>query len=457
MKNQTPVRTESNTAHRAAVITPDWVHYGAGQLDPITASYLPVGLRPCTLLAGTWDRFTQHSTIVVDGASIAQHEEYAERIRHDGWGFSKVDAWTLYHREGRTVSVGLRDAMTSGVHFGVLFNADTDPGVVALQLDRYHQHTGTSWRGTAATTALSAIRLSWENAPEQPLWKCAKNGPGYMNGAGVLQWERELGVWERTWGWVHTFDTNNAYLSAAINAECAWSALENTGPQMFDKNLPGYWLLQLDTPTLETLADPMRPPLISPAQLLRGGQAWVTTPYAKLLQDLGDRIEVVDAWTGQWGPDRVSPGRPRKPGHAPACRVFRTWGEAIRDAVVAAAGQPVLTAIKATYKDMPGALQRDTMRIVRHDWAHTLIDLARANLYRRILAVHHVHNVWPVRVWTDSLSYADGLADIGHWRGPVGVRTGLGGFKHEATVTTDEWLADHQPKPARIPRQRRAA
>ena len=436
-KNQTRVRIDGNTGHRAAVITPDGYAFGNGAISsPEYGRSRPQLYRdPARILALT-DPFVDHSVIVVDGASVEDHAAgYARLKANTGWECSKVDAWTLYHREGRTVSIGLRDAMTPDVHFGTLFDKRTDPGVLAMLLDRYHLHTGSPWRGTAATSALNAIRLTWENTPGKPLWRAARNGPGYMNGVGAMHWERGLGEWERTWGLVHTFDTNNAYLAAAINADVARSSLVHTGQQMFDKALPGYWLLQLDTPTLAALRDPMRPPLIEPRAMLAGGLAWVTTPYAKLLEELGDRIEVVDSWTAG----------PHPSGGPVACRVFRRWGETIRDGVAASRGMAWEQAVKATYKDMPGALQRESMRIHRVDWAHIIIDLARANLYRKILAIHAIHGVWPVRVSTDSLSYADTDvhgAQVGqHWISQLPIRTGLGGFKHEATHTTAEWMA----------------
>jgi hypothetical protein len=189
----------------------------------------------------------------------------------------------------------------------------------------------------------------------------------------------------------------------------------------------------------------------------------MTTPYARLLQDLGDRVNVLDSVTGS--ASIRADGTRRHPAQS---RVLRKWGENIRDALVAAEKLPepmraqLTTAIKRTYKDATGGLQREGMRITRPDWAHTLIDLRRATLYRTILRVHATQGVWPVEVKTDSLSYADCLPRVQTATAQgfdvplgeaVGLRKGTGGLRHETTVTTSEWLAAHAPRPSRKARR----
>src|SRR3982751_4474669 len=105
----------------------------------------------------------------------------------------------------------------------------------------------------------------------------------------------------------------------------------------------------------------MRPPLFDPKCILSGGRVWVTTPYAKLLAQLGDRIEVLDAWTARptYGRDGTTLI------HGPAGRVLRRWAETIRDARAQAEADedPLLVeAVKRTYKDAMGGLQRDGSR-----------------------------------------------------------------------------------------------
>lgn len=402
------VNRERSTLHHSAVITTAHVYYGDGTVTPLAPAGTPLILRPADVLAGIRGRFTTPAVVVIDapvlGAAAAWAAAAAE-LREAGWYHGEPDAWTTYrHTDGRVVIVGHR-AMMRKPHLGVLFTADTDSAVLALLLDRYFRTVGHPWRGTPATSALAAIRSSWENAAKKPLWKTTRTGPG--TGVGPLIWSRPLNQWERSWGKVHTFDANWAYLGAAINAECAWSALVHTGPQTFDAKLPGYWLLSLDTATLARLRQPEIPPVVG---RVRDGCVWVTTPMARFLgEELGDRCEVLDSYTGQ---ELVQDGRRI---HGPSSRALRTWGEGMRDALTTLDGRPagalkdtLTLAAKRTYKDATGGMQRASMRVARPDWAHTLIDGWRATLLRTIERVHRTQGVWPVAIRTDSVSYADG-------------------------------------------------
>lgn len=428
------MHSQNNTLHRAAVITPHEIAYGNGTARQALPG-LARDLR--AILAGTLDRFTQHSTIVLDGVTVKDLVAQSEALKADGWKHSVIDAWTLYHRDdGRTVAVGLRDAMGTP-HFGVLFGKDTDPGVLAVLLDRYHQATGNNWRGAPVTSALNGIRLSWGNPQYQPLWRHPKTGLRSDMGP-LIKWQRNLNEYERTWGYVHTFDANSAYLGSAITAELAWSQLHHSGPQTFDYTLPGYWLLELDTATLASLADPSSPPLF---RRTRDGRAWLTTPAVRLLADLGDRCEVADSWTG-----RAEQRGNGKRLHPAQTRILRTWGESVRDALAATPHDSVEGAVKRTYKDAVGGMQREGMRIYRPDWADTIIDLWRSTMFRTLLRVKETEGVWPVHIATDSVSYADSSPDPANLAKAIGVRPGLGGYKHEATVTTEAFLAAHKPK-----------
>lgn len=454
-------KRNTTSPHRACVITPRAAHYGNGAMVPVPATLhreLPA------ILHGTLGRFARHSTIIIDGAMPV-----ALPVSCTGWNYSKTGPWTLYHRDdGRTVAVGYRDAMNPR-HFGVLVHPDTEPGVLAMLLDRYQQCTGLSWRGTCATTALAGIRLSWENVQYPPRWNHAKVDVG--NAAGPLIWSRPLNQWETSWGWVHTFDAAAAYLGSALNASLAWSTLEPTGPRPFTKTAPGYWQVRLAASTLAWADDPGRPPLL-PAGRVEDGCVWLTTPYAELLGELGDPLDVIDSITAVDG-RRVA-----------GYRVLRTWGEQMRDARVKAAAlsaEPfrdlLAYAVKRTYKDATGGMQRPGMRVFRPDWAHTLIDLWRATLMRRLIRVHQTQGIWPVAVKTDAVSYADCCQRPTGWLDEIRVidpgspslaevmtlrscgldRCGcapaqlaaLGTYRHQATTTTETWLTAMQSRKQR--------
>lgn len=448
--------TNNNTPRlfRAAVITPGVSYRGDGTIQR-TRPGLEVDL--ITILNGTSTRFTQQCSIVIDGPQLDAYTGQSERLRAAGWRHSEIGPWTLFHNSaGREVAVGIRAAMRPA-HLGVLFDRGTDPGALAMILHRYHHVTGYAWRGTFATTACAAIRSTWGNDRYQPLWSEPKKGPGHA--VGPLVWSRELTEREMSWGWTHTFDANSAYLGAAITAELPWSQLHHVGAQMFDPRLPGYWQIQLDTSTLEMLADPSRPPILPPGRY-RDGTAWVTTPYARFLRDsLGDRIEVIDSWTSSEGTRADG-----KRGNPAGSRILRKWGEQMRDARAAVEQMPagalrdlLTTAVKRTYKDATGAMQREVagkgMRVHRAIWGHTLIDLWRATGYRTILRVRESAGIWPVAVKTDSLTYADSTDDpLPLMREITGARVaklgaaGIGGWKHQATHTAEGWAAAHTRK-----------
>lgn len=425
-------------AFTSAVITPGRVFYGDGSTvdaRPELAADL------AAILAGT-ARAAPECTVVLDGVDLAQ-------LRPDdaaGWQFSTLGAWTTLRRGDRLVALGVRSAMTPRIHHGTLFGADTDPGALALLLDRYQRLTGCAWRGSPAMSALSLMRSTWGNPRKQPLWHAPEIGAGHV---GPLIWSRPLNGWEATWGWVHTFDAMGAYLGSAGNAELAWSRVEHTGPRPFDPGRPGYWLIQPAPATLALDGEPGRPPLLG----LRGrtDRVCVTTPYARLLAELGDPLHVVDSWTADRG-----------------TRVLRGWAQRLRDARVAAerlgAGgmrDALVCAIKRTYTDATGAMARvrldgGGMLVQRPDWSHTLVDGWRATLYRRAMAVKRTEGVWPVAVKTDALSYADGVgrlddpdyAGAGNLARAFGIRPSdppvwrLGGWRHVGAVTAASWAPD---------------
>lgn len=423
----------NGSTQTAAVITPGRVFYGNG-----TVGELPGGVHRDlgAILDGAARRFAGEACIVVDGVRLAQ---LADTVPADGWRYSELRAWTTFRRDGQLVSLGVRDDMQRRYQHFTLFGADTDPGTVAMLLDRYQAVAGCAWRGSPAMSSLSLMISTWGNPRNQPLWHHVEKGAGH---AGPLVWNRELNEWEASWGWVHTFDANAAYLGSAINAEVAWSGLHNTGPRDFDAKRPGYWLI--DPGELpELLAEREAPPLFS--MRARSGRVCVTTPYARLLVELGMPFTVLDSWTA----DR-------------ATRVTRRWGELLRDARATVESWPagglrdaVLAAVKRTYTDAVGAMQRvrddgGGMIVQRPDWAHTIIDLWRATLFRKMVAIRRGEGVWPVHVNTDALSYADCSDTPRTLYQAIGVRPRLGGWKHAGSAETPDWVAAH---PVREPRR----
>lgn len=439
-------REQRNTPHRAAVITPGRVFYGNGE-----TAELPPGVERSfdLILMGTIGRFHDQACIVVDGVDPAAMQPIIGR-RAEGWtapGDTGRGAWTTFTRGDRLVMVGIRAAMAAKHQHFTLFGPDTDPGATAMLLDRYHQVAGLAWRGNPAMTSVALMRSTWGNGLKEPLWCTRETPAGY---AGPLIWSRDLNAWERDWGWVHTFDANGAYLGAAGNAELAWGPLHHEGPQAFDPKAPGYWKIRpsdelLDWPTRPPFpVDHEAPPLLP--KLAKDGTCEVTTPYGQLLAELGG-FEVVDSYTARAAVRSSGNGL-----HPAGVRILRKWSEALRDARTAVESWPagglrdgVLSAVKHTYTDTVGFIAPTRAgtgrRVQRHDWSHTTIDLWRATMLRKIILVWRTQGVWPVAVNVDAVSYADSVENPRTLATAIGVRPGLGGWKHTATVSTSEWPA----------------
>lgn len=89
-------------------------------------------------------------------------------------------------------------------------------------------------------------------------------------------------------------DVNAAFLAAASSVEVAHGQLVHTGPTVFDRRRPGYWLIDLpawnDPRIVHPLGHGVRPTM------------WVTTPTMALLAQLQDHgllelAEPLDSWT----------------------------------------------------------------------------------------------------------------------------------------------------------------
>ncbi len=433
------------STHRACVIdtAARQVMYGNGQVTDVGENLVHDLLQ---ILDGTTGRFAEQATVIVSGVPLALFATQSAKVKAAGWNHSTVTPWTTFHRsDGRVISLGVRAAFT-GNQVDALFPRNTDNGVAAVTLDRYHQLTGVAWRGTYVTTAMAGMRLTCGNAWGEPLWSLPPDRA--KRGAGEMLWSRSLNSYETEWGFVHTFDGNSAYLGAMITGEFAWSTLHQVGPQPFNPNLPGYWEVLLSDETYARCVDPTAPPLLDPRRITRQRTALMTTPMAKLLHDLGDPCHIIDSVTGKSGVTRAG-----KDGHPAQSRVLRPWAENMRDARKATRGGPLEEPIKRTYADATGGLQRAGMRVARPDWAHTVIDQWRATMYRTMLRIRHEQGVWPVAVKVDALSYADcsDSPDIllaalnGSKR-----RTALGAYDHQATTSTADWAAAHAPKTRKV-------
>jgi hypothetical protein len=348
-----------------------------------------------------------HSTIVYAGVRPA--EDAPGAIREAGWKAWHAGPWTHYERGGRTVAVGQLDDAGDDQP---LFTTTTDPADVVQRLQAFGQATGYTWLGTCATTALGALRLTWANVAGKPLWHhaCPIDNPG----SGAIIWDRKPSAREAeqpAWSW----DVNGMYLAAAGGADVAYSTLEHTPHAGFDPRLPGYWLVSVP------VVSPWEPPLVAPDDLDRHGRAWLTTEAVKALrQRYGPRgalAQMHDSYTAAPLDGRVS------------CRVGRRWSDRFAQARTTHGSTLIGPAIKRTYAAAAGGMRRESMRVFRPDWSHTWIDLANANMLRRLWRVYDALGVWPTRINTDEVTYRYPADRVHLLEQQLGVSDQLGSFK----------------------------
>lgn len=410
---------------RAVAIGPDGVFYGDGRrFAPPAVGGASLG----ALLAIAAPQISGEGVLAIRGVRL---RDVAQPAGH-GWTYSEPRAWTTYRRElpdRRVVHVALLDELRADTRRAPLFDPQTDElSTVAERLDRYHELTGSPWFATAGVAGIQAIRSRYPLVARQPRW-VAELPARELRAAGPLVWAREIERDAR--GWVHTFDINAMYLAALRSVWLPWGALTHTPGLAFDAALPGFWAVDGAEIPAELVDGRERPPIASRA---RSGHTWLTTETAKLLYQLDALPATVDAYT-----------------HDNRATIARSYAERLRDARSGMLGPvppEVLGAIKATYAELVGMLGKTGGRIHRPDWQCLTIDLARANLLRRVHLVARELDVWPVRVRTDAVSYVWPSRDPLRLAAVLGVGPGMGLFKFIGTTAVNEFatlVEQHRP------------
>jgi len=175
-----------------------------------------------------------------------------------------------------------------------------------------------------------------------------------------LSYVRPLTSAEQGRAWLHSYDKNAQWLSAAGVVELGLSGIEErrdvAGAVAFDKRLPGYWLARIDG----------------------GDERWCCTPTLTLAHERGRAVAISRAhvWTEH-------------------SRALESWYERLRGARTALqgdatpAGRLALGALKLTYSltvsSFNGAWLRDKCSpLYRPDWRHAVISQANANMERTL-------------------------------------------------------------------------
>lgn len=409
----------------AVVLTTEGVFYDNGQRGPLRIS-LGDDVRLTEVLRGAEQLFSGGEGVIIIDATLAQAQASIGELvaTQPEWKFPTLRSWTTFTR-----------AYTNGtgtmIHLGLWGELERDPGPLlegtqgaadsASRLGRYRVATGHPWRYTAGVSGCVGLR-SWHTRPgpgQQPLWQ--HDGPRGVVGAGPLIWRASE---QPDAGPVHVWDINAMYLAGLKNAALAWGKLEQTGARGFDATAAGWWEIDALGIPSELYDGKARPPVVGARRIMRGS-VWVSTPTAKLLEESGAHLDVLDSWTN----DNAS-------------TIGRTYAERLisaRAGMLGPLGPGVEFAIKRTYAELVGMIARPGGSIHRPDWAATIMDLSRANMLRRVFRAGQGTGVWPVAVQTDAVYYV--TRDPALVGTALGLGTGSGMFKNAGMLTVAEYRA----------------
>ncbi len=297
-----------------------------------------------------------------------------------------------------------------------VWGLDTDGATLLTALLAYARAVGTPYYRSPGRTGIDLLQeLGKRGAGSQREYPERLPAPaGQADTVTELSWLRTLAPAEREKAYLHSYDKNAQWLSAAGVVELGLSGIEErrdaTGKLPFDKKLPGYWL----------------------ARIAGDEERWACTPTVAWASERGQTVAITQAhvWTEH-------------------SRAMETWYERLRGARTALyadetpAGALALRALKLTYSltisGFNSVWQRDRKSpLYRPDWRHLIIAQANANLSR---ALHKMDaaGYTPVAVHKDAVYLVSDEPDpVAACPPSVTLGTGLGHFKvQDAAIPLD--------------------
>jgi len=300
-----------------------------------------------------------------------------------------------------------------------VWGLDTDGATLLDGLLAYAQAVGAPYYSSPGRTGTDLLQeLGKRGAGSQREYPEWLPGPaGQAETVTELSWLRTLSPDERAKRYLHSYDKNAQWLSAAGVVELGLAGIEEQrdpgGTVPFDKRLPGYWL----------------------ARIAGAEERWCCTPTVAWAIERGQVVAIREAhvWTKH-------------------SRAMETWCERLRGARTALyadttpAGALALRALKLTYaltiSGFNSAWHRDKRSpLYRPDWRHAILAQANANLSR---ALHKMDaaGYTPVAVHKDAVYLLSDEPDpVVACPPSVTLGTGLGHFKvQDAAVPLGEVL-----------------
>jgi len=297
-----------------------------------------------------------------------------------------------------------------------VWGLDTDGATLLGALVAHARAVGTPYYRSPGRTGIDLLQeLGKRGAGSQREYPERLPAPaGQADTVTELSWLRTLSPVERGKAYLHSYDKNAQWLSAAGVVELGLSSIEErrdpAGKLPFDKRLPGYWL----------------------ARIAGGEEQWACTPTVAWAIERGQTVAITQAyvWTQH-------------------SRAMETWYERLRTARTALyadttpAGALALRALKLTYSltisGFNSVWQRERRSpLYRPDWRHLIIAQANANLSR---ALHKMDRdgYTPVAVHKDAVYLVSDEPDpVAACPPSVTLGTGLGHFKvQDAAIPLD--------------------
>ncbi|GGT24381.1 transcriptional regulator [Streptomyces kurssanovii] len=266
-----------------------------------------------------------------------------------------------------------------------------------------------------------------EATPEHPV---ARGWQGGFLDEEAYQWVRDpqlLADEECLWPCAVGLDINTAFLSAAARLVVGLSGPEYVRRPVFDKKIPGSWLVDLSHVDL----DPRLPSPFTPSGRRPAGPAWYQTHTVAYAAELGSDVAPVEAFLRRETGAFLDPWHDRlKTAYVDTMADLGVTKDLDEAAFLAAMEQhkqadpgmaAVLAAIKATVKGGIGKLRerpqgrhyRDGERwpaLERPTWRPDIraavISKARVNMHRKMLNTAKATGQYPLAVLSDCVVYA---------------------------------------------------
>jgi hypothetical protein len=343
----------------------------------------------------------------------------------EGWAFGSPYPWVTAVREGGLKIPFLfwhwhtahRSPAAEWPLYGDLVAAHPDMVSCVPELGerfaRWELLTGHRAQGSPGVTGSIMLRDMHRGRRPQPLWHWTPPTPLQSAAAVELHWRSER---LRTAKHTVMYDRRRAYLASAVTAPVALGPLVHTPGQLFDPEVPGWWRVDADPWPWRDVPDPLYG--------YQGlGGVWVTTPMVALLREVAD--------AGQWGGFTIHDAWTAK-----GSRVFRQWGELLRDCDRTLTGKedPVSVAlrdnVKQVWRRCLGLSSRKDGSVWRQDWYATIQEHTRAVVLRNVYRVYgYGSGPAPRRIKLDSISYDCETADPMLGNPGLKLGTGLGNWR----------------------------